>query len=227
MDLSILVPWRPGDPDREKAWAYAQKFWQVIEKDLSFSIEVIQGEESGVGPFNCAQAINSAFNVASGKFVAIYGADCLPSLDSLQRTWFALYHEGLPWVPMYSTVEYYDKATSEAIYRGGYPSDFTTDPKLNVPFQTAFLAMPRSVYKATGGHDERFIGWGAEDAAFRRVLHVLFGDQVSINLPMRCLWHATGHRSMSRENYELCREYEVITRTDEMLEYLQKRGSWV
>lgn len=226
-DLSILVPWRGGDPDREGAWEYIQGYWQGIEPDLPFKIEVIEGRDSGVGPFNCSAAINDAFKVASGKYVAIYGADCLPSATSLIETWYRLHHKGDPWVPMYNRVEYFDKTGSEEIYNGAFPGTIVPDPKLSVPFQTAFLAMPRSVYKATGGHDERFVGWGAEDAAFRRVLHVLFGDQYSINLPMHCLWHATGHRSMSRENYELCREYEQITRTDEMLEYLNKRGSFV
>lgn len=226
-DLSILVPWRAGDPDREKAWSYIQGYWQGIQDDFSFKIEVIQGEESGKGPFNCAQAINSAFNVAAGKFVAIYGADCLPSHESLERTWFELYHKGRPWVPMYSTVEYYNKEVSHDIYNGADPVCCDTDPSLRVPFQTAFLAMPKSVYKATGGHDERFVGWGAEDSAFRRTLAVMFGDQMSIDLPMHCLWHATGHRVMSRANYDLVREYEQIHRVDEMLDYIQRRGSWV
>jgi hypothetical protein len=226
-DLSILVPWRSGDPDREKAWTYIQNYWEYIKYELSFNVEIIQGGDTGQGPFNCAMAINDAFKVASGKYVAIYGADCLPSVPSLEQTMSRLDHGNDAWVPMYSTVEYYDKKTSQDIYDGAHPTLCSTDPSLNVPFQTAFLAMPSSVYKIVGGHDERFVGWGAEDSAFRRSLHVMFGHQESINLPMHCLWHATGHRIMSKENYDLCREYEQLNTIGEMADYLNRRGSFV
>ena len=226
MDLSILVPWRPGDPDRERAWDYIRGYWEGIQSDLIMDIEIVEGNDTGQGPFNCAMAINDAFKKSTGRAVAIYGADCLPDVDSLECTWQAL-NDGLPWVPMYNRVDYYSKEGTKRILEGEYPCNVETDPRMSVPFQTAFLAMGRAVYKRAGGHDERFVGWGAEDSAFRRCLYLLFGDQESLDFPMKCLYHASGHRQMSENNWNLIREYENIHDAYDLHKYLDERGSWI
>lgn len=228
MDLSVLVPWRAGDPDREKAWTYLQAYWLAISSDLIMDIEVVEGHDSGVGPFNCAQAINDAFRKSTGRYVAIFGADCLPDLRSLEITWHRLTAGQAPWVPMYNRVDYWDKAGTSAIIDEAYfPDEVSICKPMSVPFQTAYLAMPREHYIEAGGHDERFVGWGAEDSAFRRSLYLLYGDQESVDLPMRCLHHAGGHRSMSDNNLKLIREYEQIDDKDRLKQYLKERGTWV
>lgn len=219
-EVSILIPWRGGDPHRERVWEYMKARWEEV------GVELCVGVDDEGGPFNCSRAINRAFRQSTKPIIMQFGADCFPDMDAIDKA-YQLLSYGTPWVPLFDKTEYYGRKSTSKILSGKVPETFRFDSNLSVPFQTGVLAMTREAFLATGGADERFVGWGAEDSAFRMSLYRIYGYGTPLPITLRCLWHPTGHRQMSQENLSLCQEYERIETREEMLEYIQNRGSYV
>lgn len=213
MDLSVLLPWRPDGGQRDDVFRHLVPLWRAT------GAQVCIGTDSGEGPFNCAQAQNNAFRQATSDHLVMYGADQLPDAAALDA--------GLTvdtWRPLYATTSYYSRYDTLTILRGEAPG---ADYEHVVPFCTGVVALSRQAYLETGGMDERFAGWGAEDAAFRRTLAVLYGEQRPALPTLRCLWHAGEHRRLGDANRRLAEEYDDIANADTMRSYLTTRGSFV
>jgi predicted glycosyltransferase involved in capsule biosynthesis len=72
------------------------------------------------------------------------------------------------------------------------------------------LAVPRALWDAVGGFDERFVGWGFEDLAFWSACTALAGGFERIPGRMIHLWHPKGVESghdRYAANEELGRRY--------------------
>lgn len=222
--ISVLIPWRDDGGPRRKALDYCLGVWSDIHPDA----EIILGVDDGDLPFNCSAAQNRAFKKSTRPWLLMFGADCLPDREAIEQA-ARKFAVGEPWVPLFDRTEYYDEAATRLALSGREALErLDPNPALAVPFQTGVVAVQRWAYLATGGMDERFVGWGAEDSAFRRVLAVLFGDRPPINLPLHCLWHPAPHRgAMSAENLRLVQEYEQLHEQKPMREYLAARGSYV
>ena len=191
-------------------------------------VEVCEGVDANYGLFNTAKAANNAFTKSTQPFVATMGADCITDFHAIEEGSHRIKSQGVTWVPLFDKTSYFDKKTTEEIYATKKWWDKSTDPKSDVPFQTGVMLMRREVYAEAGGHDERFTGWGGEDAAFRRAIHVLNGDSDPLPLTLRCLWHDPGRRgTMSRKNFDLCDDYTRMQSREECLEYISQRGSFV
>lgn len=220
-NVSVLVPWRGGDPQRERVWEFIKKQWEDI------GIELCVGVDDPGAPFNCSRALNRAFNLATKDVVMIFGADCLPNLSAMADAYDILTNGGQQWIPLFDRTEYFNEYATQEIMRGMPMVIQTTDPNLAVPFQTGVLAMRREAYKEAGGSDERFSGWGGEDSAFRLSLYRLYGEVPPLPYTLRCLWHDGSHRVLPQHNLELCWEYEAVSDRQGMLDLIAKRGYYV
>lgn len=220
MDVSVLIPWRGGDPQRERVFEYVLAKWAEVP------VQVCIGEDDPDGPFNCSRAQNRAFKQADRRYLYMVGADTVPNRNSV---FFALNHlrEPLhePWIPVFSETSYYSEAATNRILSGADPADEPLDYTL--PFCTGPVALTRDAYVATGGMDERFSGWGYEDAAFRQTLAGLFGAPPALPLAARCLWHETGHRIAVSPNEVLMRDYTPLTGPASTRAYLDSRGGFL
>lgn len=220
MDVSVLIPWRGGDPQRERVFEYVLAQWAKVP------VQVCVGEDDPGGPFNCSRAQNRAFKQADRKFLYMVGADTLPDRNSV---FFAqnLLSEPLhcPWLPVFAETSYYSQESTNRILLGADPADEPMDYTL--PFCTGPVALTRAAYVATGGMDERFSGWGYEDAAFRQTLAGLFGAPPALPSAARCLWHETGHRNAVSPNEVLMRDYTPLTEPVSTRAYLDQRGSFL
>lgn len=220
MNVSVLIPWRGGDSQRERVFEYVLREWGKVP------VQVCVGEDDPDGPFNLSRAQNRAFKQADRKYLYMVGADTLPNRNSV---FFAqnLLSEPLysPWLPVFSETGYYSQKSTDRILSGANPADEPLDYTL--PFCTGPVALTRGAYVATGGMDERFSGWGYEDAAFRQTLAGLFGAPPALPLAARCLWHETDHRIAVSPNEVLMRDYTPLTEPVSTQAYLDQRGSFL
>ena len=70
-----------------------------------------------------------------------------------------------------------------------YLSQDETLTSIEQNLQGGSIAATRAAYRAVGGFDEGFVGWGGEDNDFRERAHALGGVYAFGYLPMIHLWH--------------------------------------
>lgn len=220
-NISVLIPWRGGDPQRERVWEFIKQKW------IDLGVELCVGIDDHGAPFNCSRALNRAFKLSTKPILMQFGADCLPSETAIDHGYTLLTERGFNWVPLFEKTEYFNDHYTTEILRGISQYACSTDPELAVPFQTGVLGFTREAFMETGGSDERFSGWGGEDAAFRMALYRLYGDVSPLPYTLMSLWHDGSHRFLPQHNLELCQEYEAVTDRAGMLDLIAKRGYYV
>lgn len=221
MDVSVLIPWRTDNGPRQRVFDYLLPLWQ------STGAQICVGEDDPEGPFNCSRAQNRAFRQAKHDILYMIGADAIPDRDNLSFAENLLQPQTRhpSWVPLFAETGYYSQDVTGRILAGERPERFALDYTL--PFCTGPVALTRDAYVATGGMDERFSGWGYEDAAFRQTLAGLFGAPPALPYTLRCLWHETDHRIAVSPNEVLMRDYTPLTDPVKTRTYLDQRGSFL
>jgi len=219
-NISVLIPWRGGDPQRERVWEYIRKEWEFL------GVELCVGVDDDGGPFNCSRALNRAFKMSTKPYIMQFGADCLPDYNAIRDGYHWL-ESGMPWVPLFDKTDYYNDYATNAMISGLPRNKLFVDQNLAVPFQTGVMALQREAFLETGGSDERFEGWGAEDSAFRMAVWKLYGYGEPLPYTLKCLWHKGEHRVLGEDNLALCQEYERIETREDMLLYIDQRGRYV
>lgn len=223
MDVSVLVPWRSTDPQRIKVWDYIKWEWSLLGVELCAASD---GRDHG--PFNTAKACNNAFKMSTKNWLVTTGADVIPDFTMVEVGLHIAKRDNLRWVPLGNETQYFNAETTERILETKKWWNEETDWQYTVPFQTGIMLIRRDLYLETGGHDERFEGWGGEDAAFRRSVHILGGDSDPVPLSLRCLWHDPGRRgTMSKNNFALCHQYDNTHTREDMLRLIEERGRYV
>jgi N-terminal domain of galactosyltransferase len=217
VDVSVLIPWRGGDPQRERVLEYVLMVWDKTGADICV------GEDDPGGPFNCSRAQNRAFQLAKHDKLIMIGADTVPSFSLVQMVYNRL--DTVDWFPLFHETAYYSRESTERILSGAPRSAEAFEYVL--PFCTGPVALTRDAYLASGGMDERFSGWGYEDAAFRQTLAGLFGAPPANPDTCCCLWHETGHRNPVSPNEVLMRDYLPLTEPGLTRAYLDQRGSFL
>ena len=220
MDVSILLPWRPDGSIRDRIF-----YDYVLPRWTETGADVCVGEDDPGGPFNCSRAQNRAFRQAKHDLLFMIGADTIPSLDHVGRVLMRRWSFREHWFPLFSETGYYSREDTERILSGADPDSIEFDYVL--PFCTGPVALTRDAYVATGGMDERFSGWGYEDAAFRQTLAGLFGAPPALPATCRCLWHETDHRIAVTPNEVLMRDYTPLTDPVKTQTYLDARGGFL
>lgn len=228
MDVSVLIPWRTDQGPRERVFRYLLPLWEQT------GAQICVGVDDDNGPFNCSRAQNRAFRKAKHNRLFMIGADALPDLDAMSSALQCLSEpapqwtytrSGHQWVPTFAETGYYSREATDRILAGSDPKSFNLDYTL--PFCTGPVALTRDAYVATGGMDERFSGWGYEDAAFRQTLAGLFGAPPALPYTLRCLWHETDHRITVSPNQVLMNDYTPLTDPVKTQAYLDQRGSFL
>lgn len=217
MNLSVLIPWRTDNGPRQQAFDYVRPLWEAT------GAEICVGEDDPVGPFNCSRALNRAFRQATNDRMVQFGADNLPDPVAIEVAYEAL---GVnPWLPLMSSTAYYSENSTERIFSGADP--FSETLEYTLPFCTGALGYTRDAYVAAGGSDERFSGWGMEDAALRQTLAGLFGSSPALPYTLRCLWHKSDHRFTSGDNQQLMDQYTPLKDPYTTRTYLEARGTFI
>jgi hypothetical protein len=221
MKVVILVPRRAGDPHRDRAWEYVRRHWAT----LGWPICVGHHDE---GPFNASAARNDAALMAGDWDVAVFvdGDTIMLDHEPVRRAVELAAESGF-FVRPYQTYWMTDeRAADRLMATGARPRSGITATRFQSP--GGVNVIPRKLWDAVGGYDERFRGWGHEDAAIEIACTSLTGFK---QLPGEVfhLWHPIStERVKAKPEYQanvaLRRRYERARSPDMMRTLLAERN---
>lgn len=216
MTFSVLLSYREDSEERRRNYEYVVSRWEDL------GVEVITGRMNESGPFQMAKMLNRAFLASTGDNVVIYGVDHLPPDAQFLRG--VEYHlHAHPWMPLYGKTLELDPGPSVGV-RTGLVRPSTELSGALIGQCTGVIAVTREAWKAIGGADERFVGWGYEDTAYRLSLTKIYGNPWrQPTTTLIGLYHPPQPRQGSN-NKALFEEYE---NAPDIREYLDTRGSFL
>jgi hypothetical protein len=207
--ISLLVPFHSpvGRGQRAENWRWLEKYWRCRLPGA----EIVMGEDwkaalhDGV-PFSKSAAVNNAARKASGDVFVIVDADGYIDTESVlraaknirkarkcgHRLWYVPYR-------------WFFRLTRECSRRI-LDSDPCNPHRLPTPpyhhciqstdgsqhghwYGAMIQIMPREAFEEVGGWDERFRGWGGEDAAAMRAMDTIYGKHKTLPVQVLHLWH--------------------------------------
>lgn len=171
----ILVPRREGFADRDRIWEWCGAWW--AERHPGWPI--VEGHHDDGGPFNRSAALNLAARIAGdGWDVAlIIDADVICDPAQVRQAVTQAYESGSMVLP-YTIRHDLNEPGSRRVMEGEQGSWQRWVVKSYRDQVSSVLAVPRGLWEAVGGFDERFVGWGGEDNAFAIVCET-FGGPVA------------------------------------------------
>lgn len=183
--ISVLVPWRAGDPYRERAWAFIQACYKAVHPDW----ELVTGE-CAEGPFNRAEAILNAAEKASGHAFVIADADVWcdpqPAVEHVGSFGWAIPHLMIHRLSEQGT----NQVHAGADWRGQpLSSDNPQDSRPYKGHETGTLFVILRDVLNDVPPDRRFVGWGQEDDAWAAALNTLVGKPWRGTDDLVHLWH--------------------------------------
>lgn len=243
---AILIPYRQGDSWRQKAWGFVRCWYENLGDVMDEDVELI-AMDGEPGPFNRSAAINAAAKAAVRALddadtrsnrtdvYLIADADTFVDLDQCAvaietaRETGRLVHGFSSWHGL-------SAEGSRFVYNGGeIGKDWTRNHWRKMAPETYWeplsscLAVPRTLFDAVGGFDERFQGWGYEDRAFFYACRTLGGLTLRVPGPAYHLWHSPASERTTAvnprsANRQLCARYEDANGDGEsMLALLKER----
>lgn len=184
MNVAVVIPWRPGLPDRAAHHAAVRHHLRDI---LPHAVHI--DADSGHEVFSRAGSRNRGVHLAADvgcDIVVLCDADTLvepqPLLDAVTACQDGVMH--LPYTRYRSLTK-----KGLAQYQAGTPL-LGCDVDHDHEGATGGVIVIRvDAWWRAGGMDERFRGWGHEDAAFRVAADTLLGATVRHRGTIHHLWH--------------------------------------
>lgn len=164
----VLVPRRAGDPVRDRIWAWCRRIWEQQ------GWPIFEGHHDEPGLFSASKARNAAAAAAGEWDVAVFAdADTVPFDWKPVRDAVTLAHESGHFIRPFTTYHFLDDEGTETFMATG-----VLPKRTRILGESAYggiHVVPRRLWDASGGYDERFLGWGSEDAAFQFACTALGG----------------------------------------------------
>lgn len=187
MRVVILVPRRDGIEDRDRLWAFARERWAGDFPDWP----IVEGHHDD-GPFNRSAAVNRAAEAAGAWDVAvIIDSDVLCDRDKVVQAVDAAAGTGRMVLAYHERVSLNAKGTEKVM--GGFQGNWKDRRMVHGTYMDACssaVVVPRGLWDEVQGFDERFVGWGWEDVAFRIACETISGKSM-LQIAATCfhLWH--------------------------------------
>lgn len=182
--VAILVPRRTGMTDRDRLWAFCRTWWANDFPEW----EIHEGAGPD-GPFCRSHAINEAAGKAGDWDVAvIIDADVLCDPQAVRAAVDLAVATNGPTLAYHRRVLLSRESTERVM--GGFRGDWdglARETKDRFDACSSAVVVTRSLWDAVGGFDERFIGWGWEDVAFRCATETVSGREL-VKIASTC-WH--------------------------------------
>lgn len=186
----ILVARRKDFGWRDDLWRYARERWSSLLPDFSIS----EGFHDGPEPFSFSAAINSAAATASkcepdwdvclyigADWLAQTAAQCVEAAEcSLRCGQLVFAHD--------QTAVLSEEGT-EALLEGGSLEDALASGEWHTNTFSGVVAIPRDLWEAVGGFDERFSHWALEDMALWDACNALGRGYQRLEGVIAHLWH--------------------------------------
>jgi hypothetical protein len=193
--ISVLFPYRGDDGPRDRIFGWVLRWWNANFPEA----EICVGRNFD-DPFNRGKARNDAFGQSHGQVVVVADADTVPTGEGV-RAAIADVIEARCWSIPYAENRYYnltEQATADVLSwttRNAIPEpdEHLWDHKITS--WAGCLVIPREAWERVGGYDERFVGWGYEDNAFRVKLDRLWGPHRREDSYCCHLWHPVAEGS--------------------------------
>lgn len=183
MTVSVVVPWRSGDPHREASWDWVWAKYQSTHPDW----EIVEGS-SPEGPFNRSAAIMDGVARSVGDILVVADSDvwCDPQLavDDCET-----------WSIPHLMVHRLSQESTEEVLAGadwhGLPlsKDNKQDSRPYKGFESGTLTVFRREVLLDVPYDSRFVGWGQEDQAHSAAMRTLIGPPSRHGADLVHLWH--------------------------------------
>ncbi len=165
--VTVVIPWRP-QPTR--VWAYdATSAWYRENLPDARILPV----DSGDPVFNLAQCRNVGVNGADDDVVVIGDADTIPELAPLLDAIDGARQSGLVHLPY--TRYHWLGSRGTAQFAEGHAL-IECDHELVIGACSGVYVAAPETWRAHGGQDERFRGWGFEDAAWYLAHETILGS---------------------------------------------------
>lgn len=218
--ISLLVPFRAEHHDDQRAvnWRWLKEYWRSHLPGA----EIIEGEDwaSVINPnlpFSKSAAVNNAARKASGDIYVIVDADGYIDIDSVLEAAKRIRHAREKghrlWYVPYRWFYRLTRKCSHKLLESNprHPLKFPMPPPHHCIqstdgsqhghwFGAMIQIMPAEAFWEVGGWDERFRGWGGEDAAAMRAMDTLFARHKTMPQQVLHVWHPM--HSPSEQNKE-------------------------
>lgn len=163
----VVIPWRPA-PTRLDAFEFVTSWY--AENVPEATVRTVDTDDD---VFVLAACRNRAIDgVEADEVVVINDADTIPEADALREAVAAARTSGLVHLPY--TRYHWLGAEGTAQLRGGTRPAECAYELVNGACSGVYVATPRT-WRSHGGQDERFRGWGFEDAAWYLAHETLLG----------------------------------------------------
>jgi hypothetical protein len=168
--LVVVVPWRP-QPSRLPAFAAVTAWYR---REFGDGVE-IRTVDAGGAEFNIARSRNQGLAAIDdpSRVVVVNDADTLPERPALERAIRAARTSGLVHLP-YTEYRWLGEAGS-AEHLAGTDADACAHEVVDGACSGVYVTTP-ATWADHGGQDERFRGWGFEDAAWFVAHETLLGE---------------------------------------------------
>lgn len=222
--ISLIVPYRGDDGERDRIWAWCRRWWVSI---LDQSWEVIL-TDSGDELFHRGKSLNQGVARSHGQILILADADTIVS-DINNAIELA---EAGRWSVAYADQQYYNltkEFTQSLLLRTpGVPVPLEGDWDHRLTSWSGVIAMPRKAFEEVNGLDERCISWGYDDDIFKLSLDSLWGPCARANGHAVHLWHPRGldfDNPYIGQNKALCDQYRVAAPyPDQVRSLVSSRG---
>lgn len=189
MPVSVLVPWRGGDPDREAAWAWVERQWRTRFPHW----EIVVGRCPD-GPWRKAVAVADAASRSTGDVLVVGDADCWT--DGVAEAVHVVTIGATQWAIPHYHVHRLTREATAAVLAGGELHGETTRKPYPGWAGGGMVILRRDTYQRVP-MDPRFTGWGNEDSAWALSLLCLSGQAIRGTSPLFHLWHEPAPRMTS------------------------------
>lgn len=207
--VSVVIPWRAGEPTREEAMR-----WLTHRlADLRNGWGLVLSETPEDEPWCKARAILQGVERATGDVIVVHDADVW--CDGLPAA-VAAVEAGYPWAVPHRRVHRLTPLATDRALDGDWPDE--RSPCLRRPYRGVaaggILVAPRATLLDVPP-DVRFTGWGSEDGAWRDALRCLAGREWrDTTAPLFHLHHEPQPRTpagtTSAENAALAARYAYM-----------------
>ncbi|MFD1038934.1 galactosyltransferase-related protein [Virgibacillus byunsanensis] len=201
--VSIIIPISKNIESRDKSFKWVKAFYEKMFPEYELCIGA-----SDEQPFPKAKVINKAVKESNGDILVIADADLIYDPNLLKESIKKL--DSHAWVIPFRKVLNISKESTQKLLEEEpqWPIPIPVDTKKRPHAAMGGInIVPRELFDAVCGFDERFVGWGGEDDAFAASLNSLCGYVKRMDGTLYHLWHKRGSLTNYKENRELLRHY--------------------
>lgn len=198
MKVSLAIPYRSDDPARILALQRVLLHYGDLLDAGVANIHVTANE----GKFSRTAARNVAVEEAIAAdqpdVVAVIDADCIVPLGNLLDGCRSAVERQIAVLPHDHFLELTQQGTQRALHEpdfGKWRESWCVQPDFGRSRPSGVVIFPVGVWRSVGGYDERFSGWGYEDAAMLLALQISGGWSRGKG-EIWHLWHPAGERSI-------------------------------